>query len=89
VVMDAQHPYTHGLMGAIPKVRHDVERLTQIEGSMPRLTEIPLGCPFNPRCPEAGSRCHSERPILGAVGSSQVACWRYDSAGTDLETGSA
>jgi peptide/nickel transport system ATP-binding protein len=89
VVMHAQHPYTHGLMGAIPKVRHDVERLTQIEGSMPRLTEIPLGCPFNPRCPVAGTRCRSQRPILEAVGSSRVACWNYDSTGTNLESGGA
>ena len=43
VVMNAQHPYTHGLMGSIPKVGHDVEHLTQIDGSMPRLTEIPIG----------------------------------------------
>ena len=39
----SRHPYTHGLMGSIPKLHQDVERLTQIQGSMPRLTEIPTG----------------------------------------------
>jgi peptide/nickel transport system ATP-binding protein len=52
VIKNAKHPYTEGLMGSIPVVGHDLERLTQIEGSMPRLTEIPPGCAFNPRCPE-------------------------------------
>src|SRR3954466_11192787 len=50
VIKNAQHPYTKGLMGSIPSlgVRHD--KLTQIDGAMPRLTEIPSGCAFNPRC---------------------------------------
>jgi peptide/nickel transport system ATP-binding protein len=82
VVMNAQHPYTHGLMGSIPKVGHDVEHLTQIDGSMPRLTEIPRGCAFNPRCADAGPRCRDERPILEPAGASRVACWKFDPAGT-------
>jgi peptide/nickel transport system ATP-binding protein len=75
VVKEAQHPYTKGLMGSIPKVGQDVERLTQIEGSMPRLTEIPPGCAFNPRCPFVFDRCRSERPELMKAGSTQAACW--------------
>jgi peptide/nickel transport system ATP-binding protein len=75
VVKKAQHPYTKGLMGSIPKVGQDVERLTQIEGSMPRLTEIPPGCAFSPRCPFAFDRCRSERPELMKAGSTQAACW--------------
>jgi len=82
VVTRAQHPYTQGLMGSIPKVGHDVDRLIQIDGAMPRLTEIPPGCAFNPRCTEAGPRCHAERPILEAAAASQVACWKYDPLGT-------
>jgi len=80
VVMQARHPYTHGLMGSIPHIGHDVTQLTQIEGSMPRLQEIPRGCPFNPRCPEVFDRCRSERPELQWVGGSQVACHLFDSA---------
>jgi peptide/nickel transport system ATP-binding protein len=82
VVKRAHHPYTHGLMGSIPKIGHDVERLTQIDGSMPRLTEIPQGCAFNPRCHDVGRRCLVERPILEPAGDSQVACWKYDPDGT-------
>ena len=78
VIMRAKHPYTHGLMGSIPKMGHDTERLEQIDGSMPRLTEIPTGCAFNPRCPKAFGRCTVERPDLIQVDSSQVACWLFD-----------
>ncbi|NKB59321.1 MAG: ATP-binding cassette domain-containing protein [Alphaproteobacteria bacterium] len=79
VVKHAKHPYTEGLMGSIPLVGHDVERLTQIEGAMPRLTEIPTGCAFNPRCPKAFDRCRTERPdLLQTDGATQAACWLYD-----------
>ncbi|HJP22259.1 MAG: ABC transporter ATP-binding protein [Alphaproteobacteria bacterium] len=77
VVKHARHPYTKGLMGSIPTIGHDVERLTQIDGAMPRLTQIPPGCAFNPRCPEAQERCRRERPDLGPVEASQVSCWLY------------
>jgi len=80
VVLNARHPYTHGLMGSIPHIGHDVAELTQIEGAMPRLQEIPPGCPFNPRCPEVFDRCRAERPELQWVGASQVACHLFDSA---------
>ena len=78
VVLHAKHPYTHGLMGSIPAIGHDVDALTQIEGSMPRLTEIPSGCSFNPRCPKVFDRCRTERPNLIPVEDSFVACWLYD-----------
>jgi peptide/nickel transport system ATP-binding protein len=78
VVQNAKHPYTHGLMGSIPMIGHDTEKLTQIEGSMPRLTEIPAGCAFNPRCPHAFDRCRAERPELLRVDQSRVACWLFD-----------
>jgi len=81
VVRNAQHPYTHGLMGSIPMVGHDVARLTQIDGAMPRLTAIPSGCAFNPRCPKAFARCRSDRPELVPVGATRAACWLYDDAG--------
>ncbi|MCH8550991.1 MAG: ABC transporter ATP-binding protein [Natronospirillum sp.] len=81
VVLDPHHPYTVGLMGSIPSLTHDIDRLTQIPGSMPRLDNIPKGCAFNPRCERAFDRCYQERPDLIAVeGSedSQVACWLFD-----------
>ena len=78
VIHRPQHPYTTGLMGSIPSIVHERERLTQIDGSMPRLTAIPPGCPFNPRCPRAFDRCSRERPELLPAGATQAACWLHD-----------
>jgi peptide/nickel transport system ATP-binding protein len=78
VITAAKHPYTEGLMGSIPVVGHDLARLTQIEGSMPRLTEIPRGCAFHPRCPYVFERCRHERPELMRAGGSRAACWLHD-----------
>ena len=80
VIKRAQHPYTHGLMGSIPVIRHDVEQLIQIDGSMPRLTDIPSGCAFNPRCPRVFEYCRVERPDLMDVGATRAACWLFDEA---------
>jgi peptide/nickel transport system ATP-binding protein len=80
VIKNAKHPYTHGLMGSIPAVGHDAERLEQIPGSMPRLTDIPQGCAFNPRCPQAHERCFRDRPEPLPVEDSRVACWLYNEA---------
>ncbi|MCP5368881.1 MAG: ABC transporter ATP-binding protein [Hyphomicrobiales bacterium] len=77
VIKNPLHPYTVGLMGSIPAVGHKVERLVQIEGAMPRLTEIPTGCAFHPRCPEAVDRCRAQRPDPEDKGDSQVACWLH------------
>ena len=83
VVKHAKHPYTEGLMGSIPALHGDMERLIQIPGAMPRLSAIPAGCAFNPRCPSVMERCSRERPELVEAGQSQVACWLYDEAGRD------
>ena len=64
VINRPTHPYTVGLMGSIPAKDEDRERLTQIDGAMPRLNAIPNGCAFNPRCPKVFDRCKSERPDL-------------------------
>src|SRR4029453_11603032 len=49
VIKNAKHPYTKGLMGSIPHLGERGGKLGQIDGAMPRLTEIPPGCAFNPR----------------------------------------
>ena len=79
VIHSPQHPYTAGLMGAIPKISSSKEKklLTQIDGSMPRLNAIPPGCAFNPRCPKRFARCAVERPPLLRIGTSEVACWLH------------
>jgi peptide/nickel transport system ATP-binding protein len=71
------HPYTQGLMAAIPTLAVRARRLAQIPGAMPRLSAIPRGCAFAPRCPKAFERC-AERPPLIAVGDRDAACWLYD-----------
>lgn len=87
VIKNAKHPYTHGLMGSIPSIGHDNERLEQIPGAMPRLTDIPQGCAFNPRCPHAFEKCRTVRPDLLPVEDSWTACWLYDGEdGRTMET---
>src|SRR5437660_7892748 len=71
VVKAPLHPYTKGLMGSIPKLDADVDRLVQIPGSMPRLTAIPGGCAFHPRCPHAFAPCPIARPELRPPGSAR------------------
>jgi peptide/nickel transport system ATP-binding protein len=75
VINRPAHPYSVGLMGSIPAMDEDRERLTQIDGAMPRLTAIPTGCAFNPRCPQVFDRCKSERPELMDAGATRAACW--------------
>jgi peptide/nickel transport system ATP-binding protein len=62
-------------MGAIPSLAGRAGRLTQIPGTMPRLTAIPNGCAFHPRCAQAFARCRSERPERMPAGASEAACW--------------
>jgi len=79
VIHRPRHPYTAGLMGSIPSVRMKRDRLLQIDGSMPRLTALPRGCAFHPRCPRARAACESVDPALARLGAGQVAChWPLD-----------
>jgi peptide/nickel transport system ATP-binding protein len=80
VVKSPLHPYTEGLMGSIPTIARDLHRLVQIPGSMPRLTAIPTGCTFHPRCPKVFAPCPVDRPDLRPHGAAEVACWLYDQA---------
>jgi peptide/nickel transport system ATP-binding protein len=87
VVSRPLHPYAQGLMGAIPTLADTADRLASIPGSMPRLSAIPPGCPFNPRCAKAFAPCTTVRPNLavpetGARVSAghKTACHLYDPA---------
>jgi peptide/nickel transport system ATP-binding protein len=79
VVRQPLHPYSRGLMAAIPTLERRVRRFAQIPGAMPRLSAIPPGCAFHPRCPAVFGRCRVERPPLLAPGGRFAACWLYDS----------
>jgi oligopeptide/dipeptide ABC transporter ATP-binding protein len=70
------HPYTKALLGSIPRMSHNRERLTAIEGQPPDLSSLPPGCSFAPRCPKAFARCHAESPQEFDLGEGRmVRCW--------------
>jgi oligopeptide/dipeptide ABC transporter ATP-binding protein len=72
-----QHPYTVGLLGAIPKLHADQARLATIQGTVPNPRDMPTGCRFNPRCPFAVDRCRHEEPPLAEIRPGHAAaCWR-------------
>ena len=77
------HPYTRGLMRAIPAVtsRRDQGELYEISGVVPSLLNLPSGCPFNPRCPLVGDICRRREPELReAAPGHWVACWMVENA---------
>jgi peptide/nickel transport system ATP-binding protein len=75
VISRPRHPYTEGLMASTPAASAGQSRLRQIPGAMPRLTALPEGCPFHPRCPRARSRCAAPpRPSVGEA-DARAACW--------------
>ena len=82
VINQPAHPYSMGLMAAIPDMTQDRERLHQIDGAMPRLNAIPAGCAYNPRCPRVFARCLVERPDLLDAGATRAACWLHDAHGS-------
>ncbi len=79
VIHHPAHPYTAGLMAAIPDISQDRERLNQIDGAMPRLNAIPTGCAFHPRCPRTFDKCKGDRPELLNAGATRAACWLHES----------
>lgn len=74
IINDAQHPYTQGLMNALPQMALPGQRLNQIRGSMPSLQNIPTGCAFNPRCDYLQAACTQQLPGYTQSGNCQVAC---------------
>ena len=75
------HPYTIGLMKAIPTLKPTqgkLSKLNEIPGVVPSLSQIPSGCPFHPRCPSAETRCKTEKPKLKKIANEySVSCWLH------------
>jgi peptide/nickel transport system ATP-binding protein len=72
-----QHPYTIGLLGSIPSMHQEQERLHAIDGQVPTPMTRVQGCRFAPRCPFAVEKCRAEAPPLIDLGhGQQAACWR-------------
>jgi peptide/nickel transport system ATP-binding protein len=77
VLGDPLHPYTSGLLGAIPRLSGGAMR--PIEGSLPDYTSPPRGCRFHPRCPHSMERCRGEKPPGISMGDGRtVYCWLYE-----------
>ena len=77
IINNPQHPYTQGLIKALPQMAGGAKRLNQIPGMMPSLRDMPTGCPFEPRCAAKLERCKHEIPTLKELESgTQVACYQ-------------
>jgi oligopeptide/dipeptide ABC transporter ATP-binding protein len=76
---NALHPYTKGLLKAVPKISENIEELHVIEGDVPDLIDLPKGCNFHPRCSYAKDKCRKESPKFIEVNKDhQVACFLYE-----------
>jgi oligopeptide transport system ATP-binding protein len=74
-----RHPYTSGLLRAIPDINIREDRLPGIQGAPPNMLRLPSGCAFHPRCPLADERCAAERPPFEEVEPSRwTACFHWD-----------
>jgi len=71
------HPYTQGLLKAIPRLNTKRERLYVIKGMVPHFADMPVGCSFHPRCPYAADQCVEQKPTLREITEGhQAACWK-------------
>jgi peptide/nickel transport system ATP-binding protein len=78
------HPYTIGLIRAVPTLSGGRQELISIPGSPPDLIDPPQGCAFHPRCPYATGRCREGQPSLERVDlNHQVACWNWQAVAAD------
>src|SRR5215213_6204457 len=81
-----RHPYTIGLLDAVPTLAGEQQELSSIPGSPPDLIDLPTGCKFHPRCPYATDKCREEDPPLIEVAPAQTAaCWHWEKVGSDWE----
>lgn len=75
-----QHPYTIGLMKAIPRLGIKTDKLNQIDGTVPSPMNFPTACRFHPRCPIADEKCRSVEPELVEITANhRVRCWKSGS----------
>ena len=81
ILGEKKHPYTCGLVGAIPSLNGDLSGMRPIEGSPPDLNNLPEGCVFSPRCDRCEKRCFEKRPGLYALEDRQIRCFKYEEGG--------
>jgi peptide/nickel transport system ATP-binding protein len=77
IFYNPKHPYTLGLIKAVPPVAGDLYEISSISGAPPSLLNLPPGCSFHPRCPYARERCSVEVPPLYSVGPNHVSACHF------------
>jgi oligopeptide/dipeptide ABC transporter ATP-binding protein len=76
-----RHPYTEGLLAAIPHLHRPAQHLERIRGTIPNLIEPPTGCRFHPRCPHAFAPCDRAKPPDYPAGAGhRAACYLLERA---------
>ncbi|BBM17015.1 MULTISPECIES: ABC transporter ATP-binding protein [Enterococcus] len=84
ILDNPKHPYTEGLIAAIPNINDQKGELSSIDGMVPQLDEMPKGCSFHPRCPYAMAICKEKRPAITTIENDRkVRCFKYS---TEEET---
>jgi len=73
IIANPHHPYARALIAALPSLERR-GALAGIPGLAPLLRNLPPGCAFHPRCPQATDRCHIEKPMARDIAGAQVAC---------------
>lgn len=75
---EPKHPYSRGLLASVPRLGRRAKRLTSIPGNPPNPLDLPSGCAFHPRCPNATAQCRAEAPpLVTTAENNQVACWLH------------
>jgi peptide/nickel transport system ATP-binding protein len=86
IFKDTLHPYTQGLLRAVPNIRLQEDELYKMEGSPPDLINPPPGCRFHPRCPRAMPVCSTLQPSFQMVRPDHwAACWLYEEIPAELQ----
>ncbi|MEG0329288.1 MAG: ABC transporter ATP-binding protein [Longicatena sp.] len=79
IFKNPKHPYTKGLMASMPSLNSGAEKLSTIEGNVPNPIDLPKGCYFADRCPNAMPKCLESQPVDAKVGSRHhVSCFLYE-----------
>ena len=80
-----KHPYTKGLLASLPDINEQKEYLSSIPGVVPAPGNMPVGCRFAERCPQAHDRCKETPPLVEMESGSKVKCWLYEQVEAEVK----
>jgi peptide/nickel transport system ATP-binding protein len=80
-----KHPYTKGLLASLPDINEQKEYLSSIPGVVPAPGNMPAGCRFAERCPQAHERCKETPPLVVTESGSRVKCWLYEQVEAEVK----